>query len=528
MSSRCLVAVFGVVWACAAATCAGVKPAAPGKDAPAPAKEGKAPPAKEGKEPAGPPRLALPPGWTVCDVPMLGFRAYVPPGFMVRLRSDRFFCVERPPGVAAAAAWMMPYPLKKGSDALKIAETTNEFFTQKALQYHGEISDKSTPERGMVAYTAAFSGQPCEGRFITTLAAKGSMGYAIGAVAAQGRLAAELPVLDYVAKSFDVYSPRAQWQKSMPSPGGGILLDLPKGWKLETSEGKLLKNEVDWMAYDPKSPAARAFSVTPKFCTAELAPKLSYKGYRVGSFASPEQCIQTSLALYYPEAKVTAAFLNAALTQAIGERNAEVNRFFQQLQAGEKRGAVYDCEAMAPAAPAPLKLFFTARIDTLVMARGAAPPSLQTDVWLKGWAAPADQFLALTPVLGHIADSMEYSPEYRAQVFDAEAGRAKKVRETDAYCRKVEAEIWRKRMATTAYINATWYDFFTGKKSRVNPQTGEVESLDESEYTKNSEGQDVLKKDAEEAGGADNAPIAQEPDIKDYMDGGRDNIDLSR
>ncbi len=442
MSSRGLMAVFGVaLWACAAATQGGTTQAAPPTPAPPLATEGKAPPAKEA-EPAGPARLALPPGWTMCDVPMLGFRAYVPPGFMVRLRNNALFTVERPPGVAAAAAWMIPCPLKKGTDAREVAEAINDVFTQHGLQYAGAISEKSTPERATVAYTGIFSGQPCEGTFITTLAADGATGYALGVVAAKGRLAAEQPVLEYILRSFATYAPRAEWRKGFGSPGRDFTLDLPRGWKLDTTEGKLNKSDIDWMAYEPKSPSARAFSLAPKFCTQELVDKALYmtQGYRVAVFSSDKESIQASLALHFPDAKLAAATLDAAVSQAIGEYHVATNRFLKQLNGSEIRSSVYDCEAAAPGAPAPLRIFFEARIDTQVMGRGALPPSVVTDVFLKGWAAPADQFLALTPVLERITASMAYTEEYRRQALAADMWRAGNQRDTDDWLRERERE----------------------------------------------------------------------------------------
>jgi hypothetical protein len=189
-----------------------------------------------------------------------------------------------------------------------------------------------------------------------------------------------------------------------------------------------------------------------------------------------------------------------------------MDQFLQRLKTGGRSmGAVYDCQATAQNGA--LSFTFKTRIDYELM----APGSEQTDVWFKGWVAPGHQFLALSPVLERIADSMVYTNEYRKMVDEAEAQRGKNLRATDAYCRKVEAEIIRHRFATQAYVSRVWSDFWRGERSYVD-KDGNIQAAkdDETEVR----GNEVVRKN-------DDANLGREPDIKDFMDGAGRNIDFS-
>jgi len=242
------------------------KPGDPDREVPR--RDPPAEPRKPDPIPGGPGRPSCPEGWQSFSNELLGFQAYVPPGYFVRMRGRSILSVERQGG-APTAAFMLPIMPRGKTTAGRIATQFIKVSSRLDPKYRARILEGGTDTKIHAAFTSEIAGHKVEGKFLAILSAGGSMAFVMGVVALQGRLQSELPLLSKIVQGFGFTLPKGRWQK-YKSPGNNITLEVPVGWSVVTSEGRVAKNEIDWEAYDPRSPLSRAFSITPKFCTQNM------------------------------------------------------------------------------------------------------------------------------------------------------------------------------------------------------------------------------------------------------------------
>ena len=464
-------------------------------------------------------RPSCPPGWHAFDNPFLGFQAHVPPGYIVRLKEGAMLSVERLDR-HPSAAFFIPFRLRTTQTAAQLAERVNRFRSQCDQHYRAQIVGGRETDRATVAFTTRRGRQALEGRFNAFIAAAGSMAFVIGVYAPAGKLKAELPTLSRIAAGFGFTNPRGRWT-DYRSPGGGFTLKLPAGWQVETTEGKVAKNEVDWLAYDPRKPYARAFSITPKFCSSALLQHPLYKvrGYRLGVFRSAKECGTTAIAQLFPQTRITAMAPNEELTQLARRLHATVIQGIANLGAGSLEIAVYNCLGEAPYGGKTIRVAFALVITQLTMAGGITGQSVQTDVLCKGWFAPAEEFLNASPVLDRIQLSMAYTPQYVRAVLKAEGERGETIRKTWQEMNRIDQEITRSRWDTQDAVAEMMYDNWRDEPGYVNKSTGRIEKIESAKIVKNADG-DVVSLDEVLRGVSRNeATVLRDASSADYMRG---------
>jgi hypothetical protein len=434
--------------------------------------------------------------------------------------------VEREDG-EPSAAFLVPFRRRGAMTAPKLAAAFLRFRQERDPNLRGALAPKATDERAGVTFTTALGDIPLEGKYCAVTAAGGSMGFVVGVMARQGKLAGELALLQQVARSFRFTLPRGQWA-DYRSPGNGFTLALPKGWQVESTEGKIAKNEIDWWAFDPARPLARAFSSTPKFCSADLAqhPLYQLRRYKVAVFQTPEQCLAASLGELLAGARLRSSRVDAFLTALMQKANAVAIQSIASLGTGRLDIAVYAGTGEAAIQGAPVRISFHAMVSQLVMAGGFTAATVQTDVLLKGWFAPPAEFVGASPVLERIESSMMYTPEYMRMVYQAEAERARVVQETWRQVNQISKEIWQKHWDTQDAIAEMWYDHWRSMDGYVNEKTGRIEQVDPDRVVRNSGGDVVSREEVQAGTPADQATVLRTAGADDYMRGAYGRIEF--
>ena len=465
-------------------------------------------------------RPSCPEGWSSFSNELLGLHAWVPPGYHVRMRGRSILSVEREDGVPRAS-FLVPLRPRGQTTAARLADNFIRFCARQDPNYRGQLVKGGDESRTWASFTTEMNGQQVEGRLLSILGAGGAMAYIIGICAPKGQLESAAPELSRIAQGFGFSRPGGAWAQYR-TPGNNLTLDLPQGWTVNTTEGRVAKNEVDWEACDPNQPEARAFSITPKFCTQNLMnmPLYSMRGYKVATFQSPQQCVQTSIGQFIRGARVTSAKLDPTLTRICQQLHGQLSANLQALQAGRFDVAVYQCQAQAAGRGEPVKIKFYCAISQLVMPGGFAGQSVQTDVWCRGWCAPEGQFLSASPVLDRIQESMQYTQQYIMRVHKAEAYRAKKVKDTWDHMNKIDREMNRKHWDTQDAIAEMYHDNWRDMGGYVNEKTGRIEQIDSEHVVRNSSGEVVSREEVQEQGiPADQATVLRDAYSADYMRG---------
>jgi len=465
-----------------------------------------------------PGRPPCPPGWTNADDPATGLQAYVPPGFRVRLTCG-MFAVDRV-GSPAATAYLVPFCLAQRVTAGQVAQMFAQFAGQVEPSFRSQLAGQPGPEQASVVYAMTSNGQPIEGRYTAVAPPAGRSAYIVGVSAAQGRLAAELPVLGTIARSLGLTTPTLRWVPYR-SPQNSMTLQVPQGWTVETTEGMVAKNEVDWWAYNPANPAARAFSTTPRFCTPDLAQGLPLhapmNGYQPRVFQTTQELIQASISQLPIQAQVrlTSMTQNQPLTRLFNQMIASVNQALQGLQAGGIQCAVYECQAAGQAGGTQLQFSFVAAVTVLQM-KTAFGVGVEQHAWCRGWFAPPEQDVRLSPVLDKIQGSFEYTPEYRARVFKEEGERAAYMRSVHRFMAKVDREIAENHWKTNDAIARMMYDVLTDRGGYYDPGSNQIEDG----KVKNSRGEAVSGREVAAGVHPDQATVLTPAFSKEYEQAG--------
>ena len=464
-------------------------------------------------------RPPCPEGWQSFNNEFLGFQAYVPPGFFARMRGRSILSVERTNG-NPTAAFMTPIMPRGKTTAGRIATLFIKVSSRLDTNYRARILEGGTDTRTYAAFTTNIAGQRVEGKFLAIMTAGGSMAFVMGVVAPEGRLRSELPLLSKIVQGFGFTLPKGRWARYR-SPGNNVTLEVPRGWSVVTSEGRVAKNEIDWEAYDPRNPGARAFSVTPKFCTQNMMslPLYAMRGYKVAVFNSPRQCAQASINQIYQGARITSVKPNPVLTKICKQLFGSLTRNLGNLQAGGFDVAVFDCLAETRSRSGVVQIAFCCAISQLVLGGGITGQHVQTDVWCKGWCAPRDQFLSVSPVLDRIQDSMKYTTRYIQRVHNAEAGRAKKLQDTWDQMNKIDKEMNQKHWETQDAISEMYGDHWSEMGGYVNRNTGQIEKFDPDKIVKNSSGEIVSLEEVAKGVSPDDATVLRDAYSNDYMRG---------
>ena len=457
-----------------------------------------------------------PPGWVDFSRAGTGLRAFVPPGFRVKTTAG-MLTVKRV-GQPLASAYLVPLKPVQRATAAQLGQAFAQFVQQLEPSTRWQFASQESPQKATVAYTMTYSGQPIEGRFNVAVSDDGKSACIIGVSAGQGRLATEWPVLTTIAKSFGAGGTPMKWVL-FRSPQNSMTLQVPQGWTVETTEGMIAKNEVDWWAYNPQNPTARAFSTTPKYCTPQIGQSQPLhapaNGYKYTVFQNPQDCVQATLSQLplQMQVRVTAMTPNQPLTQLFNQMIAPAAQFIRGLAAGDLRCFVYDCEAVGQAGATQIRFSFGTAIAQLSYTMGIMGQGTEQWVWCRGWFAPTDQAVLIGPILDRIQGSFEYTPQYMAAVFKAQGERAKFMRDTYRSMAKIDREIVANRWKTNEGIARMNYDLLTGQGGHVNPKTGEVEGGD----CVNSRGETVSKKDVDAGMDPDQATVLNPAQADDYI-----------
>ena len=465
-------------------------------------------------------RPGCPAGWAQFNNPMLGMQASVPPGFFVRLLGGTMLTVVRMDG-QPFGAFMVPFRPKRQMSPAQLAKKFGQFWGRCDPKFRGQITGQPTPSRAVVAFTTVMSNQPVEGRYCVVSAAGGSMAFTIGVFAPQGQLQANLPMLKQIAGGFGFTRPQGRWRKYR-SPGNGFTLTIPAGWHVETTEGKIAKNEVDWTAYNPRNPMARAFSITPKFCSKYLLqnPLYQMRGYKVAEFQSPQQCIQTSMSQFFGQpVRLISMRPNPELTQLVRKLQSVAIQTINQLGAGQMDMAVFNCFAETNVQGVPIRVAFCAAITTLTLEAGIMGRPRQTDVWCQGWFAPVNQFINVSPVLDKIQGSHAYTAHYVRAVLKAEGQRGKIIRDTWKQMNRIDQQINREHWRTQDAIYEMYGDHWADMGGYVNKKTGRIEKMEPRDLIKNSSGQIVSREEIQSGVSPDQATPLRDAYSNDYMKG---------
>jgi hypothetical protein len=461
-----------------------------------------------------------PQGWTKFSNKLLGMKGWVPPGFFVRLRGGCMLSVEKADG-PPEAAFIIPFRPKSRITAGQLAEQFAGFFSKCDPNFHGQLVGKPEPDRSVVAYKTVIAGQPVEGRYCAILGAGGSMAFVIGVVAPQGKLEADLPLLSRIADGFGITRPQAKWQK-VRSQANGFTVEMPVGWQLETSEGKIAKNEIDWSAYAPQKPLERAFGLTGKFCAQGMLqgnPTYQMQGYRVAVFQSPQQAIEATLGMWFQGARVIRMKVNPELTKAMQQYKAQMNQFLQSIQAGRSDVAAFEGLAEVNVQGNRVLIAFGAAVDQLTISKGQFGQELDTTIAVRGWFAPEDDFINASPVLDKIQGSFAYTDWYVRAVLKAEGERAKIIRDTWDHMNRIDQQITRNRWDTQDAIAEMYGDYWADREARVNKETGRIEKMDPEHLVRNSSGEVVSREEVQAGVNPDQATVTPEATTEDYMRG---------
>ena len=181
----------------------------------------------------------------------------------------------------ATMAFMVPFRPRARVKAAEIAERFATFMAQSEPRLRAQVVGQPEPDSALSRFTSMAGEKPVEGRFRTIITAGGTMAVVIGVTAPQGRLDQEMPTLQRIAQGFGFVPPTGPWV-GYQSPAGGFTMTLPRGWQVESGDGRSQKDDIDWLARDPQRPLSRAFQWCPRYCSPQLMqdPLHAVRGYQ--------------------------------------------------------------------------------------------------------------------------------------------------------------------------------------------------------------------------------------------------------
>lgn len=494
MRSRWLSAICLAVAACASLAVAD-NPIAP------------APPSK---------RPACPAGWNEFDSPALGMKGYVPPGYWVRMRGGAMLTVEKIDG-SATAAFMVPFRPKAKITARQLADHFGAFANGCEPRFKASATGEAEIDRAYSDFVSFIGGTAVEGRYCAILSADGSMGFVIGVIAPKGKLKDELPVLQQIAGSFGFTNPKLPLAEYRSQPGGFTML-LPKGWTVESTDGKNGKSDIEMTAFDPRNLTARAFNLAPRVCSPQLLqdPLHQIRGYQAGGFRDHKECALACIRQLAPNAELTMMKPDQPLTELCRGMIRDVARILQAMQLGQMDVALYDCAAEAEVQGKKVTIVFIIGIRTQLMGQGL----VDLEIGVRGWCAPKEDFLNATPLLDMVQNSFAVTPAFVNKIVAGNEQAAKKIMEVGAQCREIDEQIRRNHWDTQDAIAEMYYNLWTDNNGYVNEKTGRVENIPSDKVIKNSRGEVVSSEEVLlQHIPADQATVVRDAYSEDYMRG---------
>jgi hypothetical protein len=464
-------------------------------------------------------RSPCPAGWTEFSHPMIGIQAFVPSNYWVRLRGGMMLTVEFQAD-PATQAFLLPFRPRPGTKAPDVADRFGRFVAQSEPQFKARVIGSPAPDLARVQFTSVLSGRPIEGRYNVVVAAGGTMAYVIGISAPLGQLEKQTATLGQIARSFAFVPPQGQWTRYQ-SPAGGFTMTLPQSWSVESGDGRSGKDNIDWVARDPKKPLSRAFQWCPRFCSPQLLqdPLHALRGYQPGQFQNHEQICVASLSQIAQNVQLTRFHVNQELTQAFRRLNQEVARLMAALNAGQMDVTVYDCLARAQVDGQAVVVAFITGIQTMVLQGAFGASLMDYSVTLRGWCAEPNQFLAESPVLEKVCASMQLTPAFLNRILKGNQMASEKIRETYAYMNQIDDQIRQSRWDTMDAIAEMNYDVLRDTGGYVNESTGRIEQIAPEKVVKNSHGQYVSREEVERGVSPENATVLRDAAANDYMRG---------
>ena len=471
-------------------------------------------------------RPACPAGWLDFKNPILGFQAHVPTDYWVRLRGGTMLTVEKQ-SEPTTMAFMMPLRPKAGAKAPEIAERFARFVAQSQPQFKAESVGPVGPDRVLSRFTSLVAGQAVEGRYCTLLGAGGTMAFIIGTAAPQGQLERELPTLQVIARSFGFEPPRGKWNPYQ-SPAGGFTMTLPAGWEVHSGDGQSGKDDIDWAARDPRKPLSRAFQACPRYCSPGLLqdPLHVIRGYRAAQFQSHQSIANAALSELSQNVRILKWEENRDLTALFRALNQQLAQLLSALQVGQTDITVYDVLAQAELDGRPVMVAFIAGIQTLAISGGFGGPLMDWRVTLRGWCAPAEEFVIDSPVLEKVCASMQLTPAFLNRIMQGNAQAAKKISETYEYMNQVDDQIRKSRWDTMDAIAEMNYDNLRDYGGYVNEKTGRIEQIAPEKLIKNRDGEHVSREEVERGVSPEDATVLRGAFSDDYMRGVHGRIEF--
>ena len=471
------------------------------------------------KTPSAPGRPPCPAGWADFRNPLIGLQAYVPTNYWVRLRGGMMLTVEKQdsPGTFAFVLPLRPRP---GATAPQIAEHFAKFVAESDRQFKCHVVGEPLPDRALFEFRGVTAGQPAQGKFLSIIGAGGTMAFIMGVSTGEGRLERDLPLLREIARGFGFAPARGRWS-NYASPAGGFTMSLPPGWQVQSGDGQSGKDNIDWVAMDPKKPLSRAFQWCPRYCSPQLLqdPLHAIRGYQAAQFQSHQQVVTSSLSQIGQGVNLVKMNVNQPLTTLFRGLQAQTAQQIAALGAGRIDIVVYDCLAQAQADGKPVLVAFVAGIQTLAINGGIMGQLMDLSVTLRGWCAEPDQFLNDSPVLERVCSSMELTPAFLRRITQSNEQATAKIRETYAYMNRIDDQIRQSRWDTMDAIAEMNYDTLRDSGGYVNETTGRIEQIAPDKVVKNSHGEQVSREEVERGVSAENATVLRDAYANDYMRG---------
>jgi len=453
-------------------------------------------------------------------------QAHVPSNFWVRLRGGMMLTVEKQ-DQPATLAFLLPFKPRAGASAAEIAGRFGKFAAESEPRFQARIIPGTAPDLARADFKSAVSDQAVEGKYYAVLGAGGTMAYIIGVMAPAGQLEKEMPILGRIARSFAFVPPQGKWI-NYQSPAGGFTMTLPESWILESGDGRSGKDNIDWVARDPRKPLSRAFQWCPRFCSPQMLqdPLHVLRGYQAGQFQSNEQITTTALGQISQDVQLLKFTVNQPLTQLVRKMNEQVASLLAGLGAGRMEVTVYDCLARAKVDGKPVLVAFITGVQTMALQGAFSSTLMDYSVTLRGWCAEPDQFVADSPVLEKVCASMQLTPAFINRIVKGNEQASKTIRETYDYMNKIDDQIRKSRWDTMDAIAEMNYDVLRDTGGYVNEATGRIEQIAPEKVVKNSGGELVSREEVERGVSPDSATVLRDARSADYMRGVHGRIEF--
>jgi hypothetical protein len=434
--------------------------------------------------PNAPPALGE--GWTLMDDQIHGTQVAVPRGWTPRIRGGVALCVD-PDDVEKAGAFFIPVTLKGQTRPEELADNLDEMLRRGMPDLETKNTDRPSSDSVQRELRATIGDVSVAGTYRAAVSRSG-MGFIMGYLGPADRLDQLRPTFHRVLASYRFTGPRL-WL--VPFKSAAVELRIPPGWQVQTSEANgTADQDIDWAVVSPRIPGARAFMVTPKYCTTNWVTDgfnanidqtqvamWRAKGYEIANLASDEQAIQAAINSVLPGFEATRKQSLDELRDLLVKVNAVAIQTLRQT-GGRYDFYVLELHGRRNVQGVEMRSVVYVGASGMVTMAGMKGAMGLWSVQVRGYEAPADQFIRLATMLERVCTSFTYTDWWIREVQKANAEQAKQIREFWAYMNKVDREIWDNRMRTSSAINEMMYDsLIAGTPGFVNKNTGTIEKI---------------------------------------------------